>query len=430
MSTPDYSHMSTPPPVEPSATVQTLADVPAERVAWLWPDRLPLGKLVVLDGDPSTGKSTLTLDLAARVSTGTRWPDGAPGTTPAGVLLLSAEDGLADTIVPRLAAAGADLGRVHALTDVPSVDEDGEVRRVPPSLPRDVPVIEKVVTEKNIKLVVVDVLMAYLAGKIDSHRDQDVRGVLHQLAAMAERTSCTVVLVRHLNKAGGGNALYRGGGSIGIVGAARAAYLVARDPEDADRRILAVTKLNLATEPPSLAYRLVPDFALGCARVEWEDGPVEHTATTLLRHPVDDQDRTERDEAANWLTDYLIGNGGTAPRKDILRATRAAGYSEATLKRAKDAAGVSHTSEGFPRQTIWSLPVVSPGPACNPGEPTGEGEPTGADLQVYPLRPVQSVESAQPSRGEPTGRPGRRLCRACRHPLDPVITDGVHPTCA
>ncbi len=339
MSIPDYSHMSTPPPVEPSATVQTLADVPAERVAWLWPGRLPLGKLVVLDGDPSTGKSTLTLDLAARVSTGTRWPDGAPGTTPAGVLLLSAEDGLADTIVPRLAAAGADLGRVHALTEVSVIDDDG-VQQVPPSLPRDVPVIEKVVTEKNIKLVVVDVLMAYLAGKVDSHRDQDVRGVLHQLAAMAERTSCTVVLVRHLNKAGGGNALYRGGGSIGIVGAARAAYLVARDPEDADRRILAVTKLNLAAEPPSLAYRLVPDFALGCARVEWEDGPVEHTATTLLRHPVDDQDRTERDEAADWLTDYLIGNGGTAPRKDILRAARAAGYSQATLKRAKDAGGV------------------------------------------------------------------------------------------
>jgi AAA domain-containing protein len=408
-------------------TVRTLADIPAERVVWLWPGRLPLGKLVVLDGDPSTGKSTLTLDLAARVSTGTAWPDGAPGTTPAGVLLLSAEDGLADTIVPRLTAADADLTRVHALTEVAVTDDDGEARHVPPSLPRDVPVIEKVIREHRVRLVVIDVLMAYLSGKVDSHRDQDVRGVLHQLAAMAERTGCTVVLVRHLNKAGGSNALYRGGGSIGIVGAARAAYLVARDPEDADRRILAVTKLNLAAEPPSLAYRLVPDSALGCAWVKWEDGPVEHTATTLLRPSVDDQDRTERDEAADWLTDYLIGNGGTAPRKDILRAARAAGYSEATLKRAKNRAGVHHASEGFPRQTLWSIsisPVSSPPTPRIPGELT---EPTELDLRK---RPTQSVQSAHPSEGgltvAPLGEPAHplQLAPCSDHPHDKRAANG------
>ncbi len=402
MSTPDYSHMRTPPPVEPAATVQTLADVPAERVAWLWPARLPLGKLIVLDGDPSTGKSTLTLDLAARVSTGTRWPDGTPGTTPAGVLLLSAEDGLADTIVPRLTAAGADLRRVHALTDVPSVDEDGEVRRVPPSLPRDVPVIEKVVTEKKIKLVIVDVLMAYLTGKVDSHRDQDVRGVLHQLAAMAEHTGCTIILVRHLNKAGGSNALYRGGGSIGIVGAARAAYLVARDPEDADRRIFAVTKSNLSVEPPSLAYRLVDDPTNGCARIQWEDSPVEHTAASLLAAVSDDDTRTERDEAADWLIDYLTANGGQAPRTDVLKGARAAGYSEATLKRAKDRAGVGHVSEGFPRQTLWLIALGSPRGEHMRGEPTGKGEPTGADLHKRDPGQPQSAQSAQPSESELT----------------------------
>jgi hypothetical protein len=360
MTGPDYTHMTPPPP--PAATVQTLADVPAERVAWLWPGRLPLGKLVVLDGDPATGKSTLTLDLGARVSTGARWPDGVPATSPAGVLLLSAEDGLADTLVPRLIAAGADLRRVHALTDVPSVDEDGEVRHVPPSLPRDLAVIEKVVTEKTIKLVVVDVLMAYLSGKVDSHRDQDVRGVLHQLGAMAERTGATVVLVRHLNKAGGTNALYRGGGSIGIVGAARAAYLVARDPEDADRRILAVTKSNLSVEPPSLAYRLVDDPTNGCARVQWEDGPVDHTAASLLRDATDDETRTERDEAVDWLTGYLKANGGQAPRKDVMKAAAAERFSERTLKRAAARAGVVSERYGYPAVATWSLPVGPPRP--------------------------------------------------------------------
>jgi hypothetical protein len=408
---------------------------------------------VVIDGDPSTGKSTLTLDLAARVSTGTSWPDGAPA-RPAGVLLLSAEDGLADTIAPRLIAAGADLRRVHALTEVPDVDEDGDVRQVPPSLPRDIPTIEKIVREHRVAMVVIDVLMAYLNGKVDSHRDQDVRGVLHQLAAMAEKTGCTVVLIRHLNKAGGSNALYRGGGSIGIVGAARAAYLVARDPEDEARRIFAVTKCNLALEPPSLAYRLVSDDENGCARVEWEDAPVEHTAASLLRGPVDDDERTERDEAADWLLGYLTDSGGTAARKDIVKAARAAGYSEATLKRAKDRAGVKHSSEGFPRQTWWSMPVGSAAPGHVQGEPTGEGEPTGPDLRKHNLQSVQSVQSAQPSASEPTeptakcGHPlkvvnsanGRcalcivarpRLvttCRVCEQPVDPIVGE-VHPLC-
>lgn len=338
-----------------SATVQTLADVAPERVAWLWQGRLPLGKLVVIDGDPSTGKSTLTLDLAARVSTGSTWPDGAAGRGPAGVLLLSAEDGLADTIAPRLIAAGANLARVHALTEVPAVNDDGEVRQVPPSLPRDIPIIEKTVAQHRVRLVVVDVLMAYLNGKVDSHRDQDVRGVLHQLAAMAERTGCTVVLIRHLNKAGGSNALYRGGGSIGIVGAARAAYLVARDPEDEARRIFAVTKCNLALEPPSLAYRLVSDDANGCARVEWEDAPVEHTATSLLRAPVDEDEHSERDEAANWLTTYLMEQGGEATAGEVLKAGRGAGFATHVLQRARKRAGVASRKAGFGSGWVWAL---------------------------------------------------------------------------
>ncbi|MDQ6849430.1 MAG: AAA family ATPase, partial [Actinomycetota bacterium] len=162
--------------------VVRLADVQPERVSWLWPGRLPLGKLVVIDGDPSTGKSTLMLDLAARITTNTPFPDGTrPGDGPAGagVLLLSAEDGLADTIAPRLIAAGADLEWVHALTEVPVRDQDGITKMVPPSLPRDIPVIRRIVEDESVSLVIVDVLMAYLNGKVDSHRDQDVRGVLH-----------------------------------------------------------------------------------------------------------------------------------------------------------------------------------------------------------------------------------------------------------
>ncbi len=227
---------------EPGACVVTLDSVRPEHISWLWPGRLPAGKLVVLDGDPGAGKSTLTLDFAARVSTGSPWPDRTP--CPAGdVLLLSAEDGLADTIRPRLDAAGADPSRVHALTEVITAGDDGELRSRPPVIPGDLHLAEQVITEHGVRLAVIDVLMAYLSGEVNAHKDQDVRRALHQMSGLAERTGCCILVIRHLNKSGGPNALYRGGGSIGIVGAARAAFIAVADPEDdtGRTRVLAPT---------------------------------------------------------------------------------------------------------------------------------------------------------------------------------------------
>ena len=134
------------------------------------------------------------------------------------------------------------------------------------------------------ELVVIDPLSAFLNGRVDSHRDQDVRGALAPLAKIADRTGATILVVRHLSKSGGGNPLYRGGGSIGIIGAARAAMLVAPDPEDDGRRILACTKNNLGPMPLALAYRVVSDEERGCARIEW-DGTTSHSAADLLAIP-------------------------------------------------------------------------------------------------------------------------------------------------
>lgn len=347
-----FVEIASPEPL-PGPGVVTLADIEPESATWLWPGHLPAGKLVILDGDPSVGKSTLMLDLAARVSTGGSWPDGAPGTGPGGVLLLSAEDGLADTIAPRLAAAGADATRVHALTEVPVLVGGGS-RMVPPSLPRDIPTMEDVVVKHGVRLVVVDVLMAYLNVGVDSHRDQDVRGVLHMLATMAERTGACIVLVRHLNKTGGANALYRGGGSIGIVGAARAAFLVGRDPEDEERRVVACTKLNIATEPPALAYRVVSDNRFGCARVEWE-GTANLTAADLLRGPGDEDERGDRDACAAWMADYLTSSGGEAQAADAMKAGRAVGWSTDQIKRAKKRAGVRSLKSSMTGGWVWQL---------------------------------------------------------------------------
>jgi hypothetical protein len=332
-----------------------LSEVDPEHVSWLWPGYLPRGKLVILDGDPGVAKSTLTLDLAARVSTGAPMPDGSGGGPPADVLLLSAEDGLADTIRPRLDAAGADVRRVHALTDVAELRDDQSVKKRPPSLPADLPHIETVIAEHRVALVVVDVLMAYLGGAVDSHRDQDVRGVLHQLAGIADRRGCTIILIRHLNKTGGAQAIYRGGGSIGIAGAARAAFLAALDPDDeaGARRVFAPVKCNLGPKPPALSYVLVSDPARGCAAVEWT-GPTEHRADDLLRQRGDDEERTERDEAADWLAAYLEVNGPSRAA-DVKRAARADGIAERTLARARQKLGVTVKRLGFQQPVEWSL---------------------------------------------------------------------------
>src|SRR5215218_10051098 len=192
-----------------------VADVDRELVTWLWRDRIPRGKVTVLDGDPGTGKSTLTLTITAKVTTGSPFPDGSRP-EPADVILLSAEDEIGDTIRPRLEAAGADLERCWVL---PDVREEGEPPR-PPELPLDLARLEDLAKDRAAALVVIDPLMAFLSGAVDAHRDQDVRRVLASMAYMAARTGAAVLIVRHMNKSGGSSPLYRGGGSIGIVGAA------------------------------------------------------------------------------------------------------------------------------------------------------------------------------------------------------------------
>jgi putative DNA primase/helicase len=317
-----------------SPTLIRISSVEAESVEWLWWRRLPLGKVVVLDGDPGLGKSTLTLDVAARVSAGREMPDGHPGVAGgAGVVVLSAEDGLADTIRPRLEAAGADLERVATFK---LHDENGSERLA--ELPADIPAIGKIVRELGARLLIVDPLMAYLAGEVNSHRDQDVRRALAPLAELAERERVTVIVVRHLNKTGSGSPIYRGGGSIGIIGAARVGLLVAEYPNDKERRVLAPVKTNLSAPPPSLAYRLV-EARKDVARVEWE-GVAEVTAAQLLvlSRTEESAERGALGEAEDFLS-VILANGPLAS-KQIMAEARGAGISERTLHRAKRELGI------------------------------------------------------------------------------------------
>ena len=201
-------------------------DITETSITWLWQGYIPRGKLCLLDGDPGTGKSTLMLDLAARVSAGKAMPDGS-ASEQGTVLLASAEDDAADTILPRLRAAGANLGRVVELG--PPFDLEGKPR---PLTLADASYIETRIRHHKAALLVMDPLMAFMPSGTDSNVDSDVRVHLAGLRLAAERTGCAIVLVRHLNKSGGTNPVYRGGGSIGFIGAARMGFLVAPAPAD------------------------------------------------------------------------------------------------------------------------------------------------------------------------------------------------------
>lgn len=345
----------------PSYRSTCLADVEPEHVRWLWPGRLPLGKLVVLDGDPDIGKSTLALDIAARVSMGRPMPGEELACVPASaVVLMAAEDGKADTIRPRLDVAEADVARVHHFDSVARVDDDGNVRWVPPTLPDDVAALEALIGGTGAVLVVVDVLMAYLSGRADSHRDQDVRRALAELADLADRTGVCIVLLRHLRKSRG-SAMYAGGGSIGIIGVARAGLVAAVDPDDetGERRVLAVVKSNLAAKPTALAYRLVSDAVNpDVAKVEWL-GTSAHTADSLMVVP-DGEERPELQRAKDFLLGHLNTDGHLST--EVLDVARNGhGIAEKTLRRAHHELGVV----AFQRDRKWWWKLSSDGQMAN-----------------------------------------------------------------
>ena len=328
-------------------SVRPASAIPRETVRWVWPGRIPAGKLTVVEGDPATAKSTMTLDLAARVTRGTAWPDGEAGCPPSSVLLLSAEDGWGDTIRPRLEAAGAVLEQCLCVAAREVEDEDGPILR-PVVLPDDTAWMAALIRHSRAALVVIDVLAAYLSDRVDSHKDQSVRRLLAVLAAAAANTGAAIVLIRHHNKAQGTPALYRGGGSIGIIGAARAAYAVLRDPDDADHRLLATVKSNLAHEAPTWGYSLVEVPDLGVARIEWDRQADQRSASELLAGV----QTPALAEAVAWLTDWRAEHPGTVPAIQLLEAANAAGIATTTLHRARKQLGLKtrKTPDGWTLQ--------------------------------------------------------------------------------
>ena len=347
-------------PVEkpkPTASLIRANEIELQEIKWLWETWIPQGKLVALDGDPGLGKSTMLLDLAARVSRGAPMPDGTPGTI-ANVLLSTAEDCLEDTIGPRLAEAGADLEKVIIFDQV----KQGEDSR-PLTLPDDLPMVKEVIRTNQIKLWIIDPLMSFLAGSVDSCNDQDVKRCFHKLYLVAKETDCTILFLRHLNKAAGTKAIYRGTGSIGIIGAARAGMMVVQDPDRADEKILICQKTNIAAMPLSLRFRLEPTHRKVC-RVVWT-GTSTAKADDLLTIQATPEEKDERKDAVEFLEDLLAE--GQKPRKEVIRAARAAGFSDNSIKTARTKLKIQFQKIGFGGQSIayWRLPHTPESPQTN-----------------------------------------------------------------
>ena len=418
-----------PPLAKVSTTV--LSTVVAEKVRWLWPGRLPKGKLVTLDGDPGLGKSTLAVELIAHITTGDDWPDGTALEYSGPVLVLSAEDGLADTVRPRVDAAGGDSTKVISVDGVPvGYDDDGNEILRPLTL-ADTGAIEAAIVEHGALLAVVDVLMAFLPGGTDSHRDQDVRRVLSQLSTIAARHGCTFLFIRHLTKGSGkGDPMYRGGGSIGIIGAARLGLAVAKDPDDDDRRVLAVVKSNLAKMAPSLAYRLEETPPLDVARVIW-DGETEHTAADLLRSSSDDGERSPYSQV--WLAAFL--QDGRRPSTEVKSAAGLEGIRERTLQDAAKRIGVVYTNAGFPRTTYWELPSRAADPQrvrdCATA-PQGATSSNEADTEDSPAvaqsHSVLGDDGGTVEHAVEKEKPWPLCAAGCGDPVNPIFGD-THSVC-
>ena len=264
------------------AVVVSMADVEAEEVRFLWPDRIPLGKLTLVVGDPGLGKSFLTIYAASRLTRGDCFPGCDTPVAVGSVVILSAEDDPADTIKPRLIAAGADIERVHVLQGIRATDSRDTPQ--PFQLERHLQALEREIERiGDVRLVVIDPVSAY-CGRTDTHKNADVRALLAPLAGFAARHHVAVIAVTHLTK-GQGNAIHRAMGSMAFIAAARAGHLVVKDPADRERRLFLPIKSNLGPSPPGLAFRVVKAQCDPAAVVQWEPGTVSITAEEALRPP-------------------------------------------------------------------------------------------------------------------------------------------------
>ena len=328
------------------------SEVGLEPVQWIWKGRLAKGKHTCIAGEPGTGKSTLATFITATITMGGQWPCGEGRSSQGSVILLSAEDGAADTIAPRLHAADADLGRVNIIKAV----MEGEERRGF-NLQRDLALLEAECNRLgDVALIIIDPVSSYL-GKTDSHKNAEVRSVLEPVGEFAERLNVAVLSITHFSKGAVGSAtkaLHKFIGSIAFVGAPRIALAVI---DEDGRRLLLHAKNNLAPPSLGLAYKiqeaLVGDRLIVSSRVMWEGEHVDLSADEAMQ-----QDRgwqsPERDKAEEFLANLLAN--GPVKQAVIDEAIEGSFFAPRTVRRAAEKLGVIKQKDGFSGPWLWRLP--------------------------------------------------------------------------
>lgn len=308
-----------------------MSSVEPEKVEWLWNPYIPLGKTTIIHGDPGEGKTHAALALIATLTRGDPLPMSDRSMSPVNVIYQTAEDGVADTIRPRLDACEADCSRVFFIDDGDSCLTVSDKR------------IEQAVRETSARLVVLDPLQAFLGSKVDMNRANEVRPLMKKLGDMAQRTGCAVILISHMNKGQGKKSGYRGLGSIDFRAAARSVLLVGRVSEESDLRAIVHDKSSLAKEGRSISFTVDENN-----KFHWK-GYCDITPNELLDGSGLPMTKVEtmEDELVRLLIQPLPASYIYAYAKNI-------GVGERTVKAAKEHVGVISEKRGG--QWYWRLP--------------------------------------------------------------------------
>ncbi len=325
----------------------SLDTVNPEQVEWLWFNRIPMGKLSLLVGDPGVGKSFLTIYFAAKVTNGNAWPDSAPPAPKGSVIILTAEDGIADTVRVRSDAVGANTKKIKILDGI--ITTRGEIGYF--NLVEHIPALEQALKEiKDVRLVIIDPITSYLS-TIDSHNNSEVRGVLAPLASLAERNKIAVVAVSHLNKNENLQAIYRTMGSIAFTAAARSVWAVTFDKSDKEKsqRLFIPFKSNLSVNATSLSFGIIDK------RIVFGEHPIVTDPERLLsiNNPINN---SALNQAVCYLTATL--KDGPVASDEIFSGAEKNKISAPTVRRAQKSLGIVafKGSSAEDNKWFWKLP--------------------------------------------------------------------------
>jgi len=335
------------------------SDVTPEAIAWLWNGWLAAGKMHVFGGAPGTGKTTISMGLAATVTTGGRWPDGTRSIA-GNVVIWSGEDDPADTLIPRLVLSGADLSLVYFIADI---REGNERRSFDPA--RDMePLRRKLAEIGGVKLLIVDPVVSAIAG--DSHKNAEVRRGLQPLVDLAGSMRCALLGITHFSKGTGGrDPVERLTGSLAFGALARVVLVAAKHQEEGDDgrtvRLFCRAKSNIGPDDGGFEYdlhqaELKTHPGIFASSVLWGEA-VEGAARELLATADatgDDGEGGSLADAKRFLSDLLVD--GPLPTKTIKADADGAGYSWATIRRAQKALGIEPVKEGMKAGWVWRMP--------------------------------------------------------------------------